>query len=63
MIINKVEGDKFLAKCARCDQWRKVEARCTRTDTYFAYWESPVSCCGLNRTAVFTVEKDEVDIH
>ena len=63
MITVKVEDDKFLAWCGRCGQWQEVEACCTRADTYFAYWESPVSCCGLNRTAMFTIEKDEVDIH
>jgi hypothetical protein len=63
MIAVKMEDDKFLACCARCGQWLEVEPRCTRSDTYFAYWESPFSCCGMGQMAVFTIEKDEVDIH
>lgn len=63
MIAVKIEDDKFLACCDRCGRWSEVEPCCTRSDLYFAYWESPFSCCGLRQTAMFTIEKDEVDIH
>jgi hypothetical protein len=63
MIAVKMLNDKFLACCGKCGQWLEVAPHCIRSDTYFAYWESPFSCCGVRQTALFTVEKDEVDIH
>jgi hypothetical protein len=63
MIAVKIEGDKFLARCERCRRWLEVEPRCTRSNLYFAYWERIFSCCDNWQTAVFTIEKDEVDIH
>ncbi len=63
MIAVKIEGDTFFARCQKCGQWLEVEPQPKRCDTYFAYWQSPFSCCGHGQTATFTVEKDEVDIH
>lgn len=59
----KIDDDKFLARGDGCGHWREVEPRCTRSDPYFAYGESLFSCCGVRQMAVFTIEKDEVDIH
>lgn len=63
MIVVRIDGDKFLARCPHCGQWREVQPCPHSSDTYFAYWEGPFSCCGRQETVTFAVEKDEIDIH
>ena len=63
MTVGKVEGDRHLAQCSKCGAWREVNPQDSKSETYFAHWEATFSCCGLEQTAIFIIEKDELDFH
>jgi len=59
----KIESGKFLAQCRQCGRWREVSPRPQQGEDYFEVWVGDFRCCGLNQTAVFTLEKDYLDFH
>ena len=62
MIVVKIEGDTFFARCDGCSRWLQVKPDFIGVDAHFVYWEGPFSCCNHRQTAAFVVEKDEMDI-
>jgi len=32
-------------------------------DGFFVHWQADFTCCGVQQTAGFTAEKDEIDFH
>ncbi|MDI6853711.1 MAG: hypothetical protein QME75_08945 [Deltaproteobacteria bacterium] len=63
MTTSRVEDGRYFAKCATCGAWQEVQPHNRGSETYFAHWEAVFSCCGLEQTAVFILEKDELDFH
>lgn len=63
MTMGKVEGDRYLAQCRKCGQWREVRPEDRWAETYFTHWRAEFSCCGLKQRVTFVVEKDELDFH
>lgn len=56
-------GETFEALCRHCGQWRKVTAAKEGIEPYFVHWAATFICCGERQTALYTEEKDEIDVH
>jgi hypothetical protein len=63
MSFGKVEGNKYWARCEKCGRWLEVRPQPGEAGGYFMEWQASFSCCGLEQTATFTLEKDEIDFH
>jgi hypothetical protein len=59
----KIEGGKFLARCAKCGRWLEVHPEPGVADGYFEVWVGDFFCCATKQKARFTREKDYLDFH
>ena len=63
MTQGRIVEERFLAQCRVCGAWREVQAEAHKADLYFEFWRATFTCCGLEQTAWFTLEKVDDDIH
>lgn len=59
----KIEGGRYLARCAHCGAWQEVRPEPAGAEAFFIHWRVFFTCCGRSQTALATEEKDEIDVH